>query len=181
MTRQTIRHRWTNAVIYEGDFATMRECVEAAVKARADLAGANLSGADLSGADLSDANLSRADLSGAYLSRANLSDADLSGANLSGANLSGADLSGANLSGAVWRSGFTLNRSPVRIAHRGDGHTFYLLDTSQGWRISAGCRFFTPDEAWRHWTQTRADTPLGDESLDILTFFEIVIERETKA
>jgi hypothetical protein len=156
MTRQTIRNRWTNAVIYEGDFATMRECVEAAVKACANLSGANLSRADLYGADLS-------------------------GANLSGANLSRANLSGADLYGAKWRSGFTLNRAPVRTAYRRDGFTFYLLDTSQGWRIAAGCRFFTPDEAWRHWTTTRADTPLGDESLDILTMFELAMERETKA
>jgi hypothetical protein len=90
-----IKNRFTDAVIYEGEFASIRLCVEAAVRS-----GANLSGANLYGANLSGAYLSGADLYGANLSRANLSRANLSGANLSGANLSGADLYGANLSGA---------------------------------------------------------------------------------
>jgi hypothetical protein len=136
MTRQTIRNRWTGAPIYEGDFATLRECVKAALMARADLAGANLTGA----------------------------------------YLTGANLTGANLTGAIWRDGFTLNRAPVRTAQRADGYTFYLLDTSQGWRIAAGCRFFTPDEAWKHWLH-RDGTPLGDETFDILTMFELAMER----
>ena len=125
-----IKHRFTEAVLHEGDYVSILEAVSGAIKAGADLSGANLSGAnlygadlsganlygadlsgadlsgaDLSGADLSDANLSRVNLSrvnlyGANLSRVNLSDADLSGADLSGANLYGADLSGANLSDA---------------------------------------------------------------------------------
>jgi uncharacterized protein YjbI with pentapeptide repeats len=105
-----IKNRFTDAVIYEGEFASIRLCVEAAVRSGANLSGANLyganlsgaylSGADLYGANLSRANLSRANLSGANLSGANLSGADLSRANLSGANLSGANLSGANLYGA---------------------------------------------------------------------------------
>jgi uncharacterized protein YjbI with pentapeptide repeats len=85
---------------YEAEDNTLRQTIEAAVKARANLSGANLSGANLYGADLSGANLSRANLSGANLSGANLSGADLSGANLYGANLSGANLYGANLSRA---------------------------------------------------------------------------------
>ena len=157
MTRFTIRHRRNDAALFEGDFATMRACMEAAVKAGANLAGANLAYANLAGANLAGANLAGAYLSGAYLASANLAS--------------------ANLAGAKWRDGYTLNRAPVRIAHRGDGYTFYLLDTNQGWRIAAGCRFFTPDEAWKHWTTTRDGTPLGDESLDILTMFELAMER----
>lgn len=42
-----ILNRWTSACIWESDHATMRETVEAAVVARANLAGANLAGADL--------------------------------------------------------------------------------------------------------------------------------------
>ena len=162
MTRYVITNRFTGATLFEGDFDTMRLCVEAARKSGADLRGSDLSGANLSGADLW-----RADLS-----RANLSDANLSGAKLSGANLSG-----AKLSGAIWRDGITLNRAPVRTAQRGDGYTFFLLDTSAGWRVAAGCRFFTPDEAWKHWTATRDGTPLGDETLDILTMFKLAMER----
>ncbi len=115
-----IKSRWnSNQVLFQTEAESLAACVNAAIKASADLRSAdlrsaNLSGADLSGADLSgadlrsadlrSANLSGADLSGADLSGADLSGADLSGADLSGANLSGADLSGANLPGADLRS-----------------------------------------------------------------------------
>ncbi len=85
-----IKHRYSGAVLFELECGSMRLCVEAAVKSRA-----NLSRANLYGANLSRANLSRADLSGADLYGADLSGADLSRANLSRANLSRANLSGA--------------------------------------------------------------------------------------
>ena len=62
-----IKHRYTNSILFSGEFGSLRLCVEAAVSSRADL---------------SRAYLSRADLSRAYLSGADLSGADLSGANL---------------------------------------------------------------------------------------------------
>ena len=95
-----IRHRLTGAILFSLETESLKLCVEAAVKSRANLYGANLSGADLSGANLYGAYLSRADLSYADLSRADLSRADLSRADLSGAYLSRADLYGADLSGA---------------------------------------------------------------------------------
>ena len=104
-----IKNRWTGAVLYRSETAeTMRQAVEEAVKAGADLSDANLRAADLSDANLSAANLSAAnlsyaDLSYANLSDANLSDADLSDANLSAANLSYADLRAADLSYADLR------------------------------------------------------------------------------
>ena len=106
MKQIKIRHQWTKNLLFEGQFGSLRDAIQAAVKSRASLSGADLSGADLSGADLSGA-----DLSGADLRRASLSGADLSGASLRRASLSGADLrraslrraslSGADLSGAV--------------------------------------------------------------------------------
>jgi hypothetical protein len=115
-----IKNRFTGAVIYSGEAATLMDLVAKAVKSGANLYGANMSGANMSranlyGADLSGANLSRANMSGANLygadlygailyganlSRANMSGANLSRANMSGANLYGADLSGADLYGA---------------------------------------------------------------------------------
>jgi hypothetical protein len=234
-----IKHRWTGAVLFEGNFDTMAGCVEAAIRTRVDLAGAVFAGAELvrarlvdanlAGANLADANLVRADLAGANLVganlagaklvharlvAANLAGADLAGADLAGAelvrarlvdanlvradlasanlvradlagaNLAGANLAGANLALAKWKEGYTLRRAPVRTAQRGDGYTFYLLDTEEGgWRISAGCRFFTPEEAWAHWERTRPeDGPgtLGAETRDILTMFELAIEREAR-
>jgi hypothetical protein len=204
----TIRHRFTNAVLFEGQFNTMRLCVQAARQARADLSWADLSWANLSAADLSRADLSRADLSAATLSRAdlsradlsranlsgadlwranlsradlswaNLSGADLSWADLSGANLSAANLSAANLSGATWRDSIVLRRRGIaKDASRSDGHRFLLLDTKQGWRVQAGCRFFTLPQAWQHWEAARAGTDLGDETFDILVMFEHHAER----
>ena len=135
------------AVLHEGDYADTRAALVAAVRREANLYGA----------DLREANLY-----GAYLREANLS----------GANLSGADLSGAILS-----DGITATAAFARRATREDGYEFFLWPTSAGWRVVAGCRFFTMDEAWRHWEQTRANTPLGDESHDILTMFELHIQR----
>ena len=75
-----IKTRWSGSVLFSLETDNIKLCIEAAVRA-----GANLSGADLSGANLSGANLSGADLSGADLRNANLSGADLRSANLSGA------------------------------------------------------------------------------------------------
>ena len=36
-------------------------------------------------------------------------------------------------------------------------------------------------EARQHWIATRAGTPLGDESLDILDFFDAAIKRKDAA
>jgi len=111
MTKQQIKHRYTDAVLFECDVPddiqqsgmAMRYALEKATEVRANLSGANLRGANLSGANLRGANLSDANLSDAYLRDANLSDAYLRGANLSDANLSDANLRGAYLRGANLR------------------------------------------------------------------------------
>ena len=92
------------------------------------------------------------------------SDADLSGANLSDANLSGANLSYANLSGA--------NLSYANLidgGQRSDGHRFVGWVKDGVLQIRAGCRSLAIDAAWEHWRETRADTPLGEETFAILT------------
>ena len=105
-----IKHRWTNAVIHQGEYTSMLEAIARAIKDHANLQCANLRGADLRdanlrGADLRYADLRDADLRGANLQCANLRvadlrDADLQGANLRDADLRGADLQDANLRGA---------------------------------------------------------------------------------
>ena len=60
-----IRHRYTDTVLFEGVFESMKALLEAAIASGAYLRGANLSGANLRGANLSDANLSGAYLRGA--------------------------------------------------------------------------------------------------------------------
>jgi len=91
-----IKHKTTSSILFSLDTGTIKECLEAAIKAGANLSGANLSDANLSGAYLRGANLSGANLRGANLRGANLSDANLSGAYLRGANLS--DIQKARLS-----------------------------------------------------------------------------------
>ena len=62
--------RFTGAVRFEGEFGSLKLCLEAAVKAGADLADADLAGANLAGADLAGADLAGANLARAYLARA---------------------------------------------------------------------------------------------------------------
>ena len=97
-----IKCRFTDRVLFshsaEGN--TIRTTVEAAVSARANLAGVNLAFADLAEANLAEANLAGANLAGANLAGANLAGANLARAHLACANLAGANLAGANLARA---------------------------------------------------------------------------------
>jgi len=101
-----IKSRWdSNQVLFQTEAESFAACVNAAIKASADLQSADLQSADLRGADLQSADLRGADLQSADLYGANLRGADLRGADLRGADLRGAnlryaDLYGANLRGA---------------------------------------------------------------------------------
>ena len=95
-----IKRRYSGAVLFSLECDSFNLCVEAAVKARANLAGANLAGANLADAYLADAYLAGANLADAYLAGAYLADANLAGANLAGAYLADANLAGANLARA---------------------------------------------------------------------------------
>ena len=55
-----IKNRWNGKVLYSGEHADIKEAVEAAVKAGADLCDADLCGADLRGADLRGVHLTGA-------------------------------------------------------------------------------------------------------------------------
>ena len=142
-----IKNHWTGAVLYSGKHAGAKEAVEAAVRARANLADANLTGANLASADLADANLARANLADANLARANLADANLAGANLADANLAGANLAGANLDGAKVGAGddeaaLAGSRPIVQIGpigSRNDWLTVFWCGDA-GVRISTGCQ-----------------------------------------
>ena len=145
--------------------------------ARADLQGANLRGAYLLNTDLRNANLQGANLQGADLLNANLQ-----GANLQGANLQGADLQGAYLLNTDLRSAYLLNtdlrNADLQGAYllnadlRGAIGLVYLTQTDAGysvlaqqpepeapWRIRAGCRDFSIDEAIAHWSSPDYHTP----------------------
>ena len=117
----------------------------------------------------------------AYLRGADLRGADLQGADLQGAYLRGADLRGAYLRGADLR-GAKINNDKTAIgilrrATRSDGYEFFLWHCEDGFYIKAGCRFFTLEEGRKHWKVTRAGTPIGDETQDILAMFAKAIKR----
>ena len=134
--------------------------VSAAVRA-----GANLYGADLGGANLSGANLSGADLGGA-----NLGGAYLGGANLIGANLGKADLYGANLYGALIQ-GEKITRLIGRATRLEESYEFcaFALE-SGGYKIRAGCRWFTDAEYRAHVAVEYPDTPKARATLRILDY-----------
>ena len=107
---------------------------------------------------------------------ADLRGADLRGADLQGADLRGAYLQGADLRGAKIHNGKTAI-CILRRATRSDGWEFFLWHCEDGFYIKAGCRFFTLEEGRKHWKATRAGTPLGDETQDILAMFAKAIKR----
>ncbi len=77
-----IKNRFNASIIFSLECKSLKICVEAAIKNRADLHGANLHEADLHEADLHGADLHGANLHGANLHGADLHEADLHGANL---------------------------------------------------------------------------------------------------
>ena len=100
-------------------------------------------------------------------------------ASLVGARLDGARLDGASLDGAIINGKIAI--SILRRATRKDSYEFFLWHCQEGYYVKAGCHFFTMAEARQHWIATRAGTPLGDESLDILDFFDAAIKRKDAA
>ena len=162
--------------------ARVKAALVLAVERGANLRGANLRGANLRGADLGDANLHGANLHGAnlhgaYLGGAHLHDANLGDANMRCANLRDANMRGAYLGGADLRDanlhGANLHGANLLcLGQRSDGYWFYAQPTEYGLKIKAGCHYFLMSEARAHWTQTRAGTALGAETMAMLDYAE---------
>ena len=130
----SIKCRFTDKILFEGEYESMRHALEAAVKA-----GANLAGAKLAGANLADADLARANLAGANLVGANLASAHLASANLASANLAGAYLVGAYLVGA-YLVGEKLIIEPIQLL----GLRWPILITPQYMKV--GCKLHTHED-----------------------------------
>ena len=166
MPTVTIRRRWTADVLYEHQTTderqasglAMRDALEAATKARANLAGAYLAGANLAGA---------------YLAGAYLDDADLAGANLDDADLRGAYLVRANLAGAKGPRGAALagKRPILQVGPIGSrGALLSLWVTGGGPLITTGCFTGTPEE-FR--AETHGDNEHAREYAAVLAMFEV--------
>jgi len=163
-----IKHRFAGTVQFtaeincdenESDPIKLGLAVKWGLKNKSNLRNADFSNADLRGAYLSGANLYGANLGNAYLSNANLSNADFSKANLSNADFRGANLGDSDL---------------ISGGQRLDGYEFYgQIKDGELW-IKAGCRYFSIDEARRHWNETRKDTTLGDETFLRLDMIESI-------
>lgn len=82
----------------------------------------------------------------------------------------------ARVYGDAWVSGNAWVSGVLLTATRSDGYNFALLPTPDGPRISAGCRYFSFDEADTNWQRTRAGTPLGDETFSILAHLRRMAE-----
>ena len=150
MALYEIKHRSTGAVLFSLSRGSLRICVEAAVRAGANLAGADLAGADLAGADLARANLVDANLVRASLIRADLAGADLAGANLVYANLVYADLAGADLARANLVHADLAGADLIDAGQDRRGFRFWAWRTKEGEIVyRAGCH------EWRDISQAR--------------------------
>ena len=192
-----IKNRWNGKVLYSGEHADIKEAVEAAVKAGADLRGANLGGANLRDADLRGANLIGADLCGADLRGADLRDANLRGADLCGADLRGADLCDVNLRGAhltgakVGKGGdeATLvgSRPVVQIGPIGSRNDWLLVFWcgDAGVRITAGCQgqiseaHFLKRLAYRHGEGEQANIH-AQHYIEALAFAKLLLKDQAE-
>ena len=161
MPTVTIRRRWTADVLYEHQTTderqasglAMRDALEAATKARANLAGAYLAGANLAGANLDDADLRGANLRGAYLVRANLAGAK--------------GPRGAALAG---------KRPILQVGPIGSrGALLSLWVTGGGPLITTGCFTGTPEEfrAAVAVAETHGDNEHAREYAAVLAMFEV--------
>jgi hypothetical protein len=79
-----------------------------------------------------------------------------------------ADLSGANLSGA---------KNQIYIGQRSGGYQFFARHDKEksAWIISAGCRYFTPNEYRTHAQKYNCGTKRA-ETLALIDFAEIQIK-----
>ena len=120
---------------------------------RADLYGSDLRSSDLRDADLRSADVRDANLYGADMRSSDLRGADLYGADLYNADLRGADVRGANLRDADLYGANLYNATGILALPVAEprAYRWAAVAHSDGWRITAGCRWFTLDEARAHW------------------------------
>ena len=150
--KYAIKHRYTDAVLYEADIP---DDTPSGLQCRVALEKATAARANLDGACLARANLDGAYLDGAYLDGANLARANLAGACLARANLAGANLDGKKLIGT--RPVFQIGPIGSRCAY------FVSYMTEAGVLLNAGCFWGTVDEFRAKLADTHGDNDYAKE------------------
>lgn len=155
-------------LIEDPNAKNIADLLQSAAKDYAILTYANLRGADLHDTDLRGIKLKRADFRKADLCNARLCGADLDGADFREADLGHADLTNADLSNADLSGTYLRGAKLIHAGTRSDGYEFYAHMRGRRLWILAGCRYFTLEDARKHWQETRGGTQLGDESRALL-------------
>ncbi len=122
-----IRNRWTNDVVFSGEYPDLRAAVAAAISSRADLRDSDLRGSDLRDSDLRGSNLC---------------GSDLSGSDLRGSDLRDSDLRDSDLRGAMRRDGIVLRLRPLQLF--GLDYPVIIFDS----HMEIGCQIHSLAE-WR--------------------------------
>ena len=99
----TLRKYTDNSIIFEGNYQSIKDCLEHAVDKEICLSHINLRNQNLSNANLDYCSMPNADLSGANLTGANLSEADISHAKLFNCSLYNTCFSYSNLKNSDFR------------------------------------------------------------------------------
>ena len=108
---------------------------------------------------------------GTDLCRTNLRDANLRGVDLRGANLRDANLRDADLCGA------NLEHNKTVISCGLGDYAMLIHQGREGLMVKAGCRYFSIDEAKKHWNEnknswTTKTDEYGERQLRMLAFLE---------
>ena len=140
----SIKCKFSDKVLFEGEYESIKHAVIEAVKRRADLTGA----------DLWDADLRDADLTGADLRDANLRDADLRDADLRRADLTGADLTGADLWGKKQKI------APLQLI----GLKYFIM--TDGNTVKISCQIHT----WDKWLSF-SDSEISEMDINALDWW----------
>ncbi len=114
-----IKARWSDRIVFEGEYESLKHAVVDAAKKNISLSGSDLRDSDLRDSDLSGSNLRGSNLRGSDLSGSDLRGSDLSGSDLRGSNLRGSNLRGSDLRGSDLR-GSDLRGSDLRDSDLSD-------------------------------------------------------------
>ena len=172
-----IKHKIKGNIIFSLGCASLKICVEAAVKSNADLCHADLRDANLRGADLRDADLRGADLCHANLRGADLRDADLRGADLRDADFRGADLRGTDFRDADFR-GANLRGTDFRGADLWISHFRSFIVVATTHHLQIGCE----NHPWDVWLDDakRAEIAIkNNDNGDFEGFWQICLAAKT--